>query len=177
MTESTHDIPWADVFCGREAEMAALQDAWAKVSAPEPTPQVVALIGESGLGKTRIVQEFYGWLSTHVDGVGEDGYWPDSLGRWEDQLRLNPDPGGCRSGNAMAFLWWAIKLNNVGDRNVGRSSGKARPEVAVQHCLLDAIFMTCLLIVQAISQFPTLLPFVSRKCPNFPSLENPHLIY
>src|SRR5690606_29876084 len=67
------------VFCGRDAELAALERAWDTVAhADAPEPRVVALVAESGLGKTRIVQEFYRRLSVREQGETLR-YWPPSL--------------------------------------------------------------------------------------------------
>lgn len=104
-------------FCGRHAEMAALLDAFESVSAPSPQPQLVLLLAESGLGKTRLVQEFYNWLSTNMDGVGGDGYWPDSLDQEGDNLKINPDLSKCDNSKPLPFLWWGLRLANPAGRN------------------------------------------------------------
>ncbi len=114
---SAGEDDWTRVFCGRETEMAALKEAWARASdADDPKPQIVALVGESGLGKTRLVQEFYHWLSTEVEGRDLLGYWPDRLERRDDpragrhQLRINPDPADCNRFRPFKFLWWGIRV-------------------------------------------------------------------
>jgi DNA-binding SARP family transcriptional activator len=43
---------------GRAAELAALESAWRAVSASGPCGQVVAVVGEAGAGKTRLIAEF-----------------------------------------------------------------------------------------------------------------------
>ncbi|MDA0740265.1 MAG: hypothetical protein O2999_15270 [Nitrospirae bacterium] len=109
---------WREIFCPREVELNLLKEAWTKVSNPDKSEsQVVALLAESGLGKTRIAQEFFNWLSTEVDGVEEAGYWPDLLGRKDDNLLVNPDLKGCRRENAMPFLWWGMRCQDPGKRN------------------------------------------------------------
>ena len=107
--------PWREVFAGREHEMGILQAAWG--AAARGDPQLVAVIAESGFGKTRLAQEFFNWLSTHVDGVAGAGYWPDRLGWVGDNLRVNPELAECRPEHAMPFLWWGLRCPDPGARN------------------------------------------------------------
>lgn len=55
-------MDWRRLFVGRDDELGRLRTAWRKV-APEDgsqaEPQLVVLLAESGLGKTRLAQEFY----------------------------------------------------------------------------------------------------------------------
>lgn len=107
---------WSHLFVGRNRELAHLQAAYAE--AREGKPRVVALVSESGFGKTRLVQEFYNWLSTHHDLAGGEGYWPDHLLQKEDNLAVNPDLDQFKGeGSRMPFLWWAIRLSDPGERN------------------------------------------------------------
>jgi len=109
-------------FCGREKEMALLKAAWDKASDSEnPQPQLVAILGESGLGKTRITQEFYRWLSTTHDKTEPEGYWPDDLGQEENNLKVNPDPSDCDNNNPMPYLWWGLRLSDPSARNAVQS--------------------------------------------------------
>ncbi len=98
-------VPWAGLFCGREAELETLLAAYRRVEAGEG-PEVAVVLGESGLGKTRLVQEFFARLSSGVDAAGEGGYWPDRLVRDGNNLKINPDPRECNPGGAanMRFL-------------------------------------------------------------------------
>jgi class 3 adenylate cyclase len=50
-------------FVGREAELEGLQDAYWRVVA-ERRPYLATLLGEAGVGKTRLAREFWGWLAT-----------------------------------------------------------------------------------------------------------------
>ena len=47
------------VFCGREREFAYLREAWRSV-AVGGAPRLEVLVGESGVGESRLVQKFYG---------------------------------------------------------------------------------------------------------------------
>jgi hypothetical protein len=72
--ESADPVAWHSIFCPRPAEMAALQAAYEKAADPRaPRPSVIILLWESGLGKTRLLQEFFHWLSTTKDGSGDAG--------------------------------------------------------------------------------------------------------
>jgi hypothetical protein len=78
------------VFCGRDEELACLKREWRLVTEADGHPQVLVLLADNGLGKTRLVQEFFGWLSTTDDPAGDNGYWPDELEATGDNLRVNP---------------------------------------------------------------------------------------
>ena len=49
------------VFVGRGAELAELQRAYRQV-AVRGRPHLVTVVGDAGVGKTRLVREFWGWL-------------------------------------------------------------------------------------------------------------------
>lgn len=99
---------WSHLLIGREAELKALKDAYAEASCGRT--RVVAIIAESGFGKTRLVQEFYNWPSTYHDGAGPEGYWPDRLLKREDNLTVNPDIGEAGINDTpMPFLWWGLR--------------------------------------------------------------------
>jgi len=105
-------------FCGREADLLVLQQAWEKACNLEnPEPQLRVILGESGLGKTRLVQEFYHWLSTTHDPAEPAGYWPDDLGQEIKNLDINPSPADCNNSETMPFLWWGVRLNDPGEHN------------------------------------------------------------
>lgn len=72
-------------FIGREVELDALRQAWLRRD--EFPFQFVILAGESRIGKTRVVQEFYRWLNSHQD---PQNYWPDTLETGQDSLHVNP---------------------------------------------------------------------------------------
>jgi len=105
------------VFCGRENELGRLRRDWA-VTVDHGLPRVVVVLADNGLGKTRLVQEFYNWLSTHVDRPGEAGYWPDELERQGDNLEVNPPLAECRPEREAPFLWWGLRFQDVRQRNV-----------------------------------------------------------
>jgi class 3 adenylate cyclase len=49
-------------FVGREAELAQLQEAYAAVAAGG-SPQLVTILGDAGVGKTRLVRELWEWFA------------------------------------------------------------------------------------------------------------------
>jgi len=51
------------VFVGRQAEFDELQDRYRRVMS-DGEPHLVSILGDAGVGKTRLTREFWGWLST-----------------------------------------------------------------------------------------------------------------
>lgn len=94
-------------FCGRERELAALDAAWRAVRAGEG-PRAVVLLGDRGLGKTRLVQAFYAHAVAEAQPDG--GYWPAALGAEGRNLQVVPDEGAWRLDAPMPFLWWGVRL-------------------------------------------------------------------
>lgn len=118
-----NSVPWAGLFFGRQQELQALESAYRRVR-DGYGPEVCVILGESGLGKTRIAQEFFAHLSTSDDVAGGEGYWPDRMVRDGNNLKINPDPTDCNEsgiGN-MRFLWWGIRLTDPISRNAGANS-------------------------------------------------------
>ena len=114
---NVHEISTEQMFVGRDEELKILCDAYESVNS-DNGPKIVAIHAESGFGKTRLAQEFYGWLSKHHDGVGGDGYWPDDLLQIENNLQVNPDLDGCGANyQKMPFLWWGLRISDPGARN------------------------------------------------------------
>lgn len=92
-------------FIEREAELRWLQDSWQR--AKEGRPQVCVVRGESGLGKTRLVKEFYRWLAGHPE-FDPGRYWPSVDSQQLDVLPLNPVEGFGRT-RRIPWLWWAVR--------------------------------------------------------------------
>lgn len=111
-------------FCGRVAELDELIARWKLASdIAAPSPQLVILKAERGVGKTRLALEFYRWLSENIDAKGPDGYWPDSASIFDRSIDVNPDPYACRYDQSMPFLWWGLRAADPGTEN--RISGDA----------------------------------------------------
>ena len=123
-------------FCGREAELAALLAEWDAICAGAG-PRAVAVLGEPGLGKTRLVQAFFGAISARAGA----GYWPPVLGRLGNNLQVNPDAAPGRTG-APPFLWWGLRLvdplvpNSVGAGVLASGvENHLKPQIAHLHHL------------------------------------------
>lgn len=110
---------WQGLFVGRDAELALLQSCWDLARSGEP--QLAVLLAPPGLGKTRLVQEFFHRVSAEHDGAGELGYWPDRLGRDRDRFALACMPGDCNAARPMTMLWWAIKCVDSGNNGAASS--------------------------------------------------------
>jgi len=99
-------------FIGRNTELQKIKDCWKR--ACEGQPQVVNLVADTGVGKTRLVQSFYEWLSTDPeqgDGVGSQGYWPDDLGTGRQRV-VNPPLERFATfdlkKSRISWLWWGL---------------------------------------------------------------------
>ena len=104
------------VFVGRSSEMACLRQAFEAVKSGQG-PRLVVLQGEPGVGKTRIIQEFFHALSTQYDAAEPGGFWPDRLGRHDEPLRVDPEFPRCDNDAVMPFLWTAIHFSDPGQKN------------------------------------------------------------
>ena len=86
-------------------------DAWRSVCAGEGS-RVMLLLADSGIGKTRLVSEFYGSIAA----VGT--YWPPSLQPTGASLEVNPTyPSGCVPTGEIPWLWWGLRWPAQDRRN------------------------------------------------------------
>lgn len=99
-------------FVGREEELAKLKSIWREVK--NGTPQVVNYIADTGLGKTRLIQAFYEWLSTEPEENGgtKQLYWPNDLGAGRQRV-VNPSlerfvDSFDLKNNRIPWLWWGM---------------------------------------------------------------------
>lgn len=95
-------------LCGRAQELAALERAWAAVAAGAG-PRVAVVIGEAGLGKTRLIRAFFERLSA---AAPVPRYWPPTLSATGADLALWADPAACDPAAAPPFLWWGMRLED-----------------------------------------------------------------
>ena len=115
---------WKLDCVGRDHVRGQLQDLFDEVATPnangEHSPQFRILLGLSGIGKTRVVQELYRWLTFERDtNATPTGYWPDSMLSAESDsvnpaFKIDDD----RPWTEIPFLWWGIKFeqgNQPGD--------------------------------------------------------------
>lgn len=107
----------AHIFVGRVNELQKLKNAWFK--AKERKPQIINIVANTGVGKTRLAHAFYEWLSTDPtqgDGIAAEGYWPDELGIGRQRI-VNP-PLDCFSPfnlehRTIPWLWWGMYWTDV----------------------------------------------------------------
>lgn len=117
MTDTNHF--WLDELIGREAELDALFKQHYQVVKETHQPRIVCLIAESGVGKTRLLREFYMRLLTEEDA---SGYWPTTFSGDLITLDLNPDFSEHNipeqfSPNTTPFIWWAVRFSSNETRN------------------------------------------------------------
>ena len=102
------------MFVGTQREQAVtdLVAAYDRVRALK-RPEMVVLESETGLGKTRILQEFYARLARDRQGVPP--YWPARLDSQttgdvlRDRKRITPaTPFTIPGGAPFTYLWWGI---------------------------------------------------------------------
>lgn len=112
-------------FFGRERELARLQQLFEE-AAGGGGPRMAVVVAHTGVGKTRLAQELYRWLSTHPRWDATD-FWPDDLGLEQQSLKVNPDLPSELTVRP-AFVWWGVRATSTIDRNAS--------EVAciVEHC-------------------------------------------
>lgn len=104
----------ASLLAGRDPDLAELVAAWDRVT--RGTPQLVTVLAETGIGKTRLVQAFYEWLNVHQDPAH---YWPDTLGHDGNSLRVNPVFDAEASPDVeIPWLWLALRFVNPAGRNL-----------------------------------------------------------
>lgn len=118
---------WRETFCGREAELKRLIGAYDAVEQGSG-PRLAVVCADRGMGKTRLVQEFYRFLTTERD---PGNYWPDASLFKGNNLRVAPDfsdpkiqahfSSFTNAERPMPFLWWGLRLHDPTDRNAVRS--------------------------------------------------------
>jgi DNA polymerase III delta prime subunit len=124
MTENNWDFP----FKGRQDELRDLIKAWNKAKSNHP--QLLLLLGDSGYGKTRLIMEFYGWLSKHEDEAEPNGYWPDSLGRDGNSLNVNPSFENHHAQGEIPWLWWGLRWHDLKRNKTPSSLSHFFPDLA-----------------------------------------------
>ncbi len=118
---------WRETFCGREAELDQLVTTYRDIKAGGG-PRIVAVLGDRGIGKTRLVHEFYRRLAKPE--FDPENYWPDVPLMTGNNVDVTPhsDLPAARahyqrfglSERRMPFLWWGFRLHDREDRNAAR---------------------------------------------------------
>jgi len=136
-------------FSGRESELEVLNSAWDKALAGKT--QWVSIISESGIGKTRLVHEFYNRFKLTSDNIFKDksshGYWPDKLTSQNYDLKLNPDIQLLNNDKVSSLkelpgMWWGVRCTSTGRRNSSNISSaiydylpQLLPHLAILKCI------------------------------------------
>jgi tetratricopeptide (TPR) repeat protein len=108
-------------FYGRKAELQHLHAAWQQVTKTNQ-PQVITIVAETGLGKSRLVQELYHTLTT--DPMWDPpvfNYWPDAFQSPSMQLQVNPEFTHHRPNGPPMFLWLGMRWSDQHERNLQSS--------------------------------------------------------
>lgn len=109
-------------FIGREDELLQLRKAFELASGrrlEDPpdreleterfsshTPQLVALVGESGRGKSRLVQELYQVIANdEASNPPGKEYWPTGLTNAHNELNVNPSFDSFKQAGPPQFIW------------------------------------------------------------------------
>lgn len=111
-------------FQGRQAELAWLRRLWDGATTRDEAgqysggPRMAFVVAETGLGKTRLVQEFYSTLSAEASWNAPDPYWPIDLHTNDGRLLVNPEFEGWTPEGAPRFLWLGARWQPPDQRNV-----------------------------------------------------------
>ncbi len=116
-------MKWNELFVGRETELEQLITDWDNIK--DGKPRIRVILGETGLGKTRLIQQFYNHISINNDA---NGYWPDKL-NIEKSLSLNPDFKNKKNqSDKIPWFWWALRGTKPGERN----QSEGNPSVLIE---------------------------------------------
>ncbi len=95
-------------FVGRDVDLHYLINAWKKAKAGQP--QLEVILADSGMGKTRLIQEFYHWLSQNED---TRDYWPVHLSSDGNPLDINPNQCTDNGKGDIPWLWWGMRWHDT----------------------------------------------------------------
>ncbi|SMP01484.1 Tetratricopeptide repeat-containing protein [Laceyella tengchongensis] len=101
-------------FISREKELAQLIEIYEKVRQNET--KFVILKADTGIGKTRLIQELYHYLTIADD---ENNYWPDNLEDTKHTMTIVPEFDSLETEKQlkMPWLWIALRCQNQDERN------------------------------------------------------------
>ena len=118
-----------DKFWGRSEELAWLRGQFEACATRDsdgsfPGPRMALVVAESGLGKSRLVQEMYVRLTSDPRwDPPEVDYWPDAFQASGEELRVVPDMTGHRAMGPPRFAWLGARWHDPRERNrTSRSS-------------------------------------------------------
>ena len=122
-------------FFGRTKELAEIRKLWDECVERDVAgkfiggPRMALIIAETGLGKSRLVQEFYLRLTNDpVWDPPEVNYWPDAFRDIGAQIRVTPDMADHLPKGPPRFAWLGVRWTPPDARNpVARNN--ALPEI------------------------------------------------
>ena len=108
-------------FFGRDQELALLHQRW-QATTTGLGPNIVTLVGETGTGKSRIIQQFYQHLT--IDHLWDpDHFWPDAFQTHATQLQVNPSfPADTVPAGPPRFVWLGARWSSTTERNLANSA-------------------------------------------------------
>jgi len=114
---------WLNDLVGRDTELATLLEHYRYVKNTHEV-KIISIIAESGVGKTRLIREFYDQLVVNEDS---NGYWPHKFKGDLLSLNLNPDLTNhslpdIKNKKELPFLWWATRFTPTNSRNQTQSN-------------------------------------------------------
>lgn len=107
-------------FLGRDEELAWLRRQFDEcaVDGRHSSPRMAFVVAESGIGKSRLVQELYldltrdpQWDPPNID------YWPDAFEARGEELRVIPDMTGHQAKGPPRFIWLGARWHPSEERN------------------------------------------------------------
>ena len=116
-------MPTSTGFYGRDKEIAWLRGMFDAVATKGPDgkftgPRMAVIVAESGIGKSRIVQELYIRLTNDPQwDPPEVDYWPEAFGDGGVNLRAVPDMKGHVPKGPPRFAWLGARWQSPEERN------------------------------------------------------------
>ena len=113
-------------FIGREKELSELFSVFVHAAERGSTmliphqigAQLLTIVAETGVGKSRLVQEFYNRLTTNPTWDPEIcNYWPDAFQTPQSHMHVNPIMDGHIAQGPPKFLWIGVRWMNPTERN------------------------------------------------------------
>jgi chromosomal replication initiation ATPase DnaA len=100
----------SDDFIGREKELKQLLDSYNESKSGKTN--LVVLEADTGIGKTRLLQELYHYLTINED---DNEYWPDNLEDTKHTMTIIPefDTLSPEQNLKMPWLWIAMRCQNI----------------------------------------------------------------
>lgn len=101
-------------FIGRNEELLYLYEKYNESKAG--TTNFIVVEADTGVGKTRLIQEFYHLLSIEED---QQHYWPDNLEDTKHTMTIVPEFQSLLSEKLkdLPWLWIALRCHNKDERN------------------------------------------------------------